>query len=118
MAHTHTHAYSWKAYRKDKNDMKLKWTSFLLGEWWGTGEGVVEGIPEEAVENLYVILVVVFCAVSVVVLVVVWWRYFLVCFCGGVLCFFCGGFGGGGVVRAQRLPPVRSLQESCVSMQT
>ena len=40
-------------------------------------------------------------------------------FCGGVLCFFCGGFGGGGgVVRAQRLPPVRSLQESCVSMQT
>ena len=38
--------------------------------------------------------------------------------CGGVLCFFCSGFGGGGggggVVRAQRLPPVRSLQESCV----
>ena len=44
---------------------------------------------------------------------------FWVCFCGGVLCFFCGGFGGGGgVVWAQRLPPVRSLQESCVSMQT
>ena len=63
------------------------------------------------------VFVVVFCAVSVVVLVVVWWRYFLVCFCG-VLCFFCGDFGGGGVVRAQRLPLVRSLQESCVSMQT
>ena len=66
------------------------------------------------------VFVVVFCAVSVVVLVLVWWRYFLVCFCGVVLCFFCGGFGGGGGggVRAQRLPSVRSLLESCVSMQT